>query len=118
MSLGHKRDEDKKYDDDDSYSSDYSESYGEGKVPQESSPKKFSQLSDSARRRKRVAEVSGDHPAKKFVEELYNNPHSPIWHGFTYEHSLALCQYFTSHTWHGGKYAWQKFADLGEAPEE
>ena len=98
MSLGHITESEKNYDNEDdlNYSSDYSELLNDGAVSKEMSPKKISNLSDSANRRKRTAEVSSEYPAEKFVSDLYYNKFSPIHQGFTYEHSLALAQYFTT----------------------
>ena len=55
---------------------------------------------------------------KKFVLALYTNKMSPVYHGLTYEHSLALTMYFTSHTWPGGKYVWQKYDPLGDSESD
>ena len=81
MSLGHSKDDEKTYDQGEGYNSDYSVGHANGTATPETSPKKLCQLSDSARRRKRTSEVSGDHPAKKFVLELYTNKNSPVYHG-------------------------------------
>ena len=104
MSLGHIKEGDKHYDEDDnSYASDYSELLNDGIVDKEKSPKKLSNLTDSANRRKRTAEVSSEYPAEKIVSDLYYNKFSPIHHGFTYEHSLALAKYLTTKKFDSGK---------------
>ena len=118
ISIGHRLDDEKTYDESDGYKSDYSERHKHETATPEVTPKMLCQLSDSARRRKRTAEVSGDHPAKKFVLALYTNKKSPVYHGLTYEHSLALTMYFTSHTWPGGKYVWQKYDPLGDSESD
>ena len=120
LSIGQKKKDEKSYDieDDDGYSSDYSELIDSGVISKEGSPCKFSELSESAGRRKRTAEISMEHPAEVFVGDLYKNSDSPLHHGFTYEHSIALTKYFTTQKWVGGKYAWQEFKKRGSDKED
>ena len=108
MSLGHAQENDDNdglapvdvdnIDDDKSFSLEYSKFICEGDVRDEKSPQKISELSESAQGHKKCASVSGEHTAEKFVTVLYNNKNSPIFHGFTYKHPLALMKHFTVKT--------------------
>ena len=100
LSLGHVQENDdndglapvdfNNIDNDQSLSSEYSEYIRQGDVRIKKSPQKISKLSESTQRRKQCAIVSGEHRSTTFVLVLYNNKNSPIYHGFTYENSLAL----------------------------
>ena len=120
LSIGQIKKDEKCYDvnDEEGYASDYSELIDSGVLSKEGSPCKFSELSESAGRRKRTAEISMEHPAEIFVGDLYNNTDSPLHHGFTYEHSILLTKYFTTQKWVGGKYAWQEFTKRGSDKED
>ena len=116
VSVGHrvKSDVEENYEDTDfDYNSDFSEKVRSGNIS-EQSPEKMSRVITPGERRKRVAEKSYEQPSGKFVNRLYTDTNSPLYHGFCYEQGLAIQKHFCCKMW-GNKPAWDYFT-CGEDP--
>ena len=100
-------------DDDYNYASDFNKNVCDGTILEDSLTK-LVLTSSSADHRKRTADMLYVSSSNTFVQRLYQDKDSPLYHGLCYEHALALRKYICQHKW-SGKYAFDYFS-LGEHP--